>query len=255
MIVQPDFPEHWKTRLLVEITGGDESAPLAVVRLWAHCQHSKRHIFSDMSPAQLASVCRWGDRKPPCHVALTKAGFVEKAKPKGFLAHQWDEHNAQLIQKWKAGGKGGRPAKDEKSNDDGEGHTGSDPTLEGNLPGNDNTMSPTAASGKGGMVFPLIMRERIEGMVEDLAASKRAKSFQEPTMDEVRRFLQMQFLGAEKYAEPFLSTMRKQRWKDCRGVPIADWHAMAKAYASKAEMNSRGVGTPSEIEQAGRRLP
>lgn len=42
MIVQPDFPEHWKTRLLVKITG-DKSAPLAVIRLWAHCQHSKRH--------------------------------------------------------------------------------------------------------------------------------------------------------------------------------------------------------------------
>jgi hypothetical protein len=31
MIVQPDFPEHWKTRALLEITN-DESAPMAVFR-------------------------------------------------------------------------------------------------------------------------------------------------------------------------------------------------------------------------------
>lgn len=118
MIVQPDFPEHWKTRLLVEITK-DESSPLAVIRLWAHCQHSRRSEFPEMTKEQLASVCRWNDRKPPCNVALVKAGFVEKLRPKGFAAHQWSEHNAQLLQKWAAGQKGGRPPTAEKANETG----------------------------------------------------------------------------------------------------------------------------------------
>lgn len=111
MIVQPDFPEHWKTRQLVEITG-DESAPMAVLRLWAHCQHSRRSEFPNMTPTQLASICHWGSRKPACHIALTKAGFVDKLKTRGYAAHQWNEHNAQLLQKWQAGLKGGRPPGD-----------------------------------------------------------------------------------------------------------------------------------------------
>ena len=69
MIVQPDFPEHWKTRRLVEITG-DESAPLAVIRLWAHCQHNRRWMFPGMTQSQLASICHWNDRKPAFACAL-----------------------------------------------------------------------------------------------------------------------------------------------------------------------------------------
>jgi hypothetical protein len=109
MIVQPDFPEHWKTRGLVKLTG-DESSPMCVIRLWAHCQHSRRALFPEMTPSQLASICRWGDRKPACHVAMVKAGFVDKLKPKGFAAHEWNDHNRQLLQKWEAGARGGRPA-------------------------------------------------------------------------------------------------------------------------------------------------
>ena len=108
MIIQPDFLEHWKTRQLVELTG-DEAAVLAVLRLWAHCQNSKRGFFPEMTPAQLASICRWRCKRIPCHTALIRAGFVEKLSPKGFIAHQWAEHNRQLLQKWEAGKTGGRP--------------------------------------------------------------------------------------------------------------------------------------------------
>ena len=116
MIVQPDFPEHWNTRLLVELTG-DESAPLSIIRLWAHCQHSRRSEFPTMTPAQLASICKWGTRKPSCHTALLKAGFLERLDGAGFAAHQWDHHNRQLLQKWEAGQKGGRPANSVNANE------------------------------------------------------------------------------------------------------------------------------------------
>jgi hypothetical protein len=109
MIVKPEFMEHWKTRLLVEITK-DESTPLCVIRLWAHCQTSRRWEFPDMTPDTLAAICRWGKRKPACRAALVKAGFVDRLKM-GFAAHGWHEVNAQLIQKWDSGKKGGRPAK------------------------------------------------------------------------------------------------------------------------------------------------
>ena len=101
MIVQPSFCEHWKTLRLVALTK-DESSPMAVVRLWTHCQNSRRWVFPAMTPGQLASICRWGERKPACHVALLKAGFLDKLPGGGFTAHQWGEHNAQLVQKWTA---------------------------------------------------------------------------------------------------------------------------------------------------------
>ncbi len=110
MIVRPDFCEHFKTKALVELTG-DPAAPLAVLYLWGHCQTSRRWEFPEMSPEQLAALCRWGKRKPACHTALIKAGFLDKLSPRGFKARQWDEHNGQLIQKWSVGTKGGRPKK------------------------------------------------------------------------------------------------------------------------------------------------
>jgi hypothetical protein len=109
MIVKPEFLEHWKTQRLVEITK-DESAPLCVIRLWGHCQTSRKWEFPDMTAETLAAICRWAKRKPACHVALVKSGFVDRLK-KGFAAHDWHTVNGQLIQKWDSGKKGGRPAK------------------------------------------------------------------------------------------------------------------------------------------------
>ena len=129
MIVKTDFLDHWKTQLLIQTTK-DESAPLAILRGWAYCQLSRRWQFPEMTGAQLAAVCRWGKRKPACHVALLKAGFVERCES-GFAFHDWEKENAQLVQKWKCGQKGGRPPKKTGSEPDETGRfqprTGSEP--------------------------------------------------------------------------------------------------------------------------------
>jgi hypothetical protein len=109
VIVKTDFLDHWKTQLLIQTTK-DESAPLAVLRGWAYCQLSRRWQFPELTAAQLAAICRWGNRKPACHIALLKAGFVERHKS-GFAFHDWEKENAQLVQKWTCGQKGGRPPK------------------------------------------------------------------------------------------------------------------------------------------------
>jgi hypothetical protein len=136
MIVTTDFPDHWKTRLLVEITD-DISAPLTLLCGWAYCQTQRRWQFPDMTPAQLAAVCRWGKRKPECHTALVKAGFVDELKP-GYAFHDWASANASLIQKWAAGKKGGRPRKTTGSKPDGTDRlpqiTGSKPVKTGSEP-------------------------------------------------------------------------------------------------------------------------
>lgn len=110
MIVQPDFLKHFKTQALVKVSRW-EAAPLAVLRLWAHCQVSRRWQFPNMTPEQLAALCEWQDHKPACHTALLKAGFIKRMEGGGFEAHQWDEQNSRLVHNWKQGPNGGRPKK------------------------------------------------------------------------------------------------------------------------------------------------
>ena len=50
MIVDPDLFEHWRTRMLADLLGGDEMTPLYLIRLWAHCQLRRNDTF--VMPAQ-----------------------------------------------------------------------------------------------------------------------------------------------------------------------------------------------------------
>ena len=108
MIIEPDFLDHWKTRLLMRLLDTD-AAPNYVIRLWSHCQTRKTNIFPEWSPVILSSVCRWpGDADVFWSAMLQTFCRVED----GYLiAHQWDEVNASLIAAWSNGGKGGRPKK------------------------------------------------------------------------------------------------------------------------------------------------
>ena len=108
MIVEPDFLEHWKTRLLVRLLGTEE-APLYVIRLWAHCQHRKTDRFTDWNPDVLASVCRWVGPVDVFWSAMTKT-FVDVVGNE-VVAHDWNVANASLLSAWENGRKGGRPSK------------------------------------------------------------------------------------------------------------------------------------------------
>jgi hypothetical protein len=106
MIVEPDFLDHWKTRMLVRLLG-TETAPLCVIRLWAHCQQRKTDRFTGWIPDVLASVCRWdGDGKTLWDAMLQT--FIEK-DGETVIVHDWAMSNASLISAWENGKKGGRP--------------------------------------------------------------------------------------------------------------------------------------------------
>ena len=108
MIVEPDFLEHWKTRLLVRLLGTEE-APLYVIRLWAHCQHRKTDRFTGWNPDVLASVCRWVGPAETFWSAMGQT-FLDIQGDK-VVAHDWNIANASLIAAWENGKKGGRPSK------------------------------------------------------------------------------------------------------------------------------------------------
>jgi hypothetical protein len=109
VIVDPDFLDHWRTRMVVDALGGDELAPMYILRLWAHCQARKsdRHA---MPPAGLKAQCRAPHDAAMFEQALTDAGFVQRED--GCLhVLGWAEQNASLLAAWENGAKGGRPRK------------------------------------------------------------------------------------------------------------------------------------------------
>ena len=110
MIVDPDFVDHWKTRMLVDLLGNDEVAPVYVIRLWAHCQQRREWRFDPLPTAALKAICRYRGDADEFEGAMLAAGFIAR---EGLVltAVGWDEYNASLIANWENGKKGGRPKK------------------------------------------------------------------------------------------------------------------------------------------------
>lgn len=273
MIVQPEFLDHWKTRLLVDITG-DQSAPLAVIRLWGYCQTSKHSFFPDMTPAQLSSICHWGDRKPACHVALIRCGFVEKLKPKGFAAHEWSDYNAKLLANWENGKKGGRPRTEEKPNENGQsekpmgsvGLTQTKPIeqIEQNRTdkmdkielNGQTAMAPSSGSGSfssdlvSGSVRSGSVLNPVAQLAQAVAQPKKHNSNRLPTLIQVETLFldctkQMKSELGEKetrdLAAKWLTKMSNNGWKDHNNAPVQQWEPLAKAYINGCERRKRDV--------------
>ncbi len=110
MIVDPDFPDHWKTRLLVELLDGDEVAPLYLIRLWAHCQNRRAHAFGNLPSMALKALCRYAGSPDKLESALTVAGFVRRENG-ALVVVGWEDYNAALVANWENGRRGGRPPK------------------------------------------------------------------------------------------------------------------------------------------------
>lgn len=108
MIVEPDFLDHWKTRLLCDLLE-DEAAPLLVIRLWAHCQSRKTGTFENMEPTTMKAICRYKGDAGVLWKGLLESGFVQLDTLAGLVVHQWEETNKGLVKNWTNGCKGGRP--------------------------------------------------------------------------------------------------------------------------------------------------
>jgi hypothetical protein len=107
MIVDPDFTEHWKTRMLVGLLDGDEAAPVYVLRIWAHCQNRRQSIFQDLHSEALKALCRFPGPANKLESSLSASGFIRR-HGKNLEVLNWSEYNASLIAAWVNGSKGGR---------------------------------------------------------------------------------------------------------------------------------------------------
>lgn len=109
MIVDPDFLDHWKTRMLVGNLA-DESAPLYVLRLWAHCQNRRQSVFDNLTTEALKALCRFPGAANKLESSLTASGFIRR-DGESLEVCNWDEYNSSLIAAWENGKRGGRPKK------------------------------------------------------------------------------------------------------------------------------------------------
>lgn len=110
MIVQPDFLDHWKTQLLIDILD-DELAPMYVIRLWAHCQNRKTQTIPNGNPSVTKAICRAVKHDAEkFHSAMIESGFIEVLNG-DLIAHDWNDVNSSLIRNWNNGRLGGRPKK------------------------------------------------------------------------------------------------------------------------------------------------
>ncbi len=105
MIVDPDFVDHWKTRLLVGSLDGDESAPMYVLRIWAHCQNRRQWQFDNLTHEALKALCRFPGHSNKLEASLVASGFIRR-DGKMLIVCNWDEYNKSLIAAWNNGKKG-----------------------------------------------------------------------------------------------------------------------------------------------------
>ena len=96
--------------MLVDLLGGDEMAPLYLIRLWGHCQNRKKCDFDNLPPAGLKALCRFQGDANAFDAALAECGFISRDGPSVTVCG-WDEHNSSLVAAWENGKRGGRPRK------------------------------------------------------------------------------------------------------------------------------------------------
>ena len=97
MIVQPDFPDHWKTDLLVRTTRS-EGAVRCLLRFWSHCQNRRKWEFENLNPQMLAAICKWEGDPQTFWDAMT-ATFLD-VQGDYVVAQEWEANqlsaNSQL---------------------------------------------------------------------------------------------------------------------------------------------------------------
>jgi hypothetical protein len=125
VIVDPDFLTHWRTLMLIDELGGDEMAPLYVIRLWGHCQTRRSDTF-EMPAAGLKALCRYKGSAEEFEAAMVSAGFLHR-DGRLISVPKWLEHNAALVKNWTNGATGGRPKKTQTEPNDNPNETQTEP--------------------------------------------------------------------------------------------------------------------------------
>lgn len=207
MIIEPDFLDHWKTRLLMRLLD-TEAAPNYVIRLWSHCQTRKTNKFPEWNPAILASVCRWPGDADQFWSAMMQT-FC-RHEDGHLVAHEWDEVNASLIAAWSNGGKGGRPKK----------------------PTGNPRVNPESIPVNPRLTHGVTDREDREDKTEKTLADKPPTSrFQKPTLEQLHTEAALIGLSATE-VDKFHNYYESNGWKVGKN-PMKSWPAALRNWWSR----------------------
>lgn len=213
MIVDPDFPDHWKTRLLVELLG-DEAAPVYLIRLWGHCQTRRKSVF-DLTAQALRSICRYAGDPQALEAALADAKFVRRHKNGMLEIHEWDKYNATLVRNWRNGELGGRP-----KNPNG--------TQRKPKPNPDVTQQePNGNPNETQIESGLSEKRREEKIGEEKKGDGARKRFQKPSIEEVTDYCRSRKNAVDP--QRWLDHYESNGWKVGKN-PMKDWRAAVRTW-------------------------
>jgi hypothetical protein len=96
--VPPDFPTHYKTRMLCELLA-DASAPLYVLRLWCECENRKSYRLDDLSKEALKALCGSPGPANKLQSSLVTSGFI-RVEDKTLIVQSFADNNPELAEAW-----------------------------------------------------------------------------------------------------------------------------------------------------------
>lgn len=96
MLIDPDFFDHWRTRMLVDLLN-DECAPIYLMRLWAHCEYRLGDQFR-MPPHGLKATCRYAGDADLLEAALSDSGWLVR-EGEYIAAIGWRARHGYLFRK------------------------------------------------------------------------------------------------------------------------------------------------------------
>jgi hypothetical protein len=207
MIVDPDFPDHWKTRLLVNSLDNDQAAPMYVLRLWAHCQNRRQSKF-ELSSEALKALCCFPGQANKLEASLVASGFVRRDE-RLLIVCGWASYNASLLAAWENGKKGGRKTP-----------SGTPGYPRGSPDGTD--------------------KSRVDKSREDSNSGRKRPAFVSPKLSEVAAYCRER----KNHVDPqqFINHYEARGWEFKRGQPMKDWRAAVRTW-EKNDFPAKSVAT------------
>lgn len=251
MILKQGFHTHPKT-VMLRNRGGSQAVE-ALQQIWLFAENSRQWKFSNWTDEFVSAVGSiYG--KPDLASLLVQVGFLDPLEGGGYALHDFDTHNAVLIQRWENrrfghlggahGAKGGRPKNPRET------------------PGG-GFQKPPVGGPKNPPTRPDQTRPEKEGGGEGRARDGFS-SVQEisPPIDPPVGFPQSEAQAREQakgqgvlpeVAGRAWTLAASRGWRDARDIPIRSWphyvaHCQSRERDRQAEQNYKNGRAPKEIK-------
>lgn len=217
--LDPGFTSHWKTERLLDRLGGD--GVVALLRLWGMAQIRRRWTGLPLTAERLAAETKWkGDPVALWEAFTDPLGPWLDAEEGGTWAiHDFGQHQKQVVSLWENGKRGGRPSKNKKEED---------------------TSSSSSS-------YPIRFSNENHLVLDD-EVNKRLNPRRYATFQDVQKYGRGQMPPVpDECMEAFFDRMEEIGWTDDKGLPLADWRARFRRYATNWHNNRHGAADGSRM--------